>query len=191
VRPELDWLLVGLGNPGPEYQLSRHNIGFLVLDALAEVEGFRWSRSPLSETSEGTISGNRVLLLKPMTYMNLSGRAVAPVVRELGIALERVLVVHDDLDLPFGRLRFRKDGGDGGHKGVRSIVEAIGEDFLRLKVGIGRPQRKEEVIDYVLSPFSEEQMERLPQLLERTTEAILSLLEEGLQIAMNRFNASD
>lgn len=187
----MDWLLVGLGNPGPEYQLSRHNIGFLVLDALAEAEGFRWSRSPLSETSEGTISGNRVLLLKPMTYMNLSGRAVAPVVRELGIALERVLVVHDDLDLPFGRLRFRKDGGDGGHKGVRSVAEAIGGDFLRLKVGIGRPQRKEEVIDYVLSPFSQEQMERLPQLLERTTEAILSLLEEGLQIAMNRFNASD
>ncbi len=187
----MDWLLVGLGNPGSKYRLSRHNIGFLVLDALAEAQGFKWSRSPLSEISEGMIVSKRVLLLKPMTYMNLSGRAVAPVVRELDIPLERVLVVHDDLDLPFGRLRFRMDGGDGGHKGVRSVAEAIGGDFLRLKVGIGRPERKEEVIDYVLSPFSQEQMKKLPHLLERTTNALLSLFEEGLQIAMNRFNALD
>lgn len=191
MKPRGEWLLVGLGNPGPAYSLTRHNVGFMVLDALAEGQGLRWRRDPLAEVAIWERPGGPALLLKPLTYMNASGMAVQWAMKEGGVPLERVVVVHDDLDLPFGRIRIRRSGGDGGHRGVRSVIEAIGPHFLRLKIGIDRPPRKEEVIDYVLSPFREEEAQRLPEIIKRASEALLTLLEEGPERAMNLYNRSD
>lgn len=181
------WLVVGLGNPGPQYLLSRHNAGFLIVDAFAEAYGLKWRRRPLAEVAEGTTEA--VLLVKPLTFMNMSGEAVKELVDRYGLPLGRVLVVHDDIDLPFGRLRIKRGGGHGGHRGVASVMEAVGgEGFPRLKIGVGRPERKEEVVNYVLSPFSEEERSRLPEVIERAVGAIETVLLRGLDEAMNLFN---
>lgn len=182
------WLIVGLGNPGPRYLLSRHNAGFLIVDAFAEAHGLRWQRTPLADVAEGRI-GEGVLLAKPLTFMNLSGEAVRELVDRYGLPLDRVLVVHDDIDLPFGRLRVKRGGGHGGHRGVASVMEALGgEGFPRLKVGVGRPGRKEEVVDHVLSPFSEEERSNLPEVMERAVGALEAILLRGLDEAMNLYN---
>lgn len=191
MKIEGGWLLVGLGNPGPAYRFTRHNVGFMVLDALAEGQGIRWRRTPLAELALWEREGGLVVLLKPQTYMNASGIAVGQAVREWGFPPERVVVVHDDLDLPFGRIRLKRSGGDGGHRGVRSVIEAIGPNFLRLKIGIDRPPRKEEVVDYVLSPFSEGEAQMLPEVIKKASQALLTLLEEGPERAMNLYNRSD
>jgi len=179
---------VGLGNPGVEYRLSRHNMGFLVVDSFAQRYNLRWSKGFEGEWAFREINSKGILLFKPLTFMNLSGKAVEKLLLQVPIPREKLLVIHDDLDLPFGKLRLKRGGGDGGHRGLRSIIEAIGSDFPRLKIGIGRPERKEEVVQYVLSPFSEEQLEKLPRLLEKTNALLLGLIEEGLEQTMNRFN---
>jgi len=179
------WLIVGLGNPGREYALSRHNIGFLVIDLLKERWGIKlrpWRESLLGE-------GEGILLAKPLTFMNRSGEAVEGLQREWGIPIERILIVHDDIDLPFGRLRIKRKGGAGGHRGVESIILLLGrDDFPRLKIGIGRPPPQQEVTDYVLGRFSEEEYKTLPSLLERAKDAIYTIISEGLEQAMNLFN---
>jgi len=185
---EVEWIFVGLGNPGVEYRLSRHNMGFLVVDSFAQRYNFRWSKGFEGEWAFREINSKGILLFKPLTFMNLSGKAVEKLLLQVPIPREKLLVIHDDLDLPFGKLRLKRGGGDGGHRGLRSIIEAIGSDFPRLKIGIGRPERKEEVVQYVLSPFSEEQLEKLPRLLEKTNALLLGLIEEGLEQTMNRFN---
>jgi PTH1 family peptidyl-tRNA hydrolase len=182
-------VIVGLGNPGIRYKANRHNIGFQVVDRLAEANHIRNSTKRLkSFYGTGKIDSQEVVLAKPMTFMNRSGEAVTRLVDFFNVGMEDLIVVHDDLDLPFGRLRFKRRGGDGGHQGVRSIIEAMGENtFLRLKVGIGRPPRGMEVADYVLCNFDEIEQPLLSDVLSCAAEAITVLLSEGLQTAMNRY----
>jgi PTH1 family peptidyl-tRNA hydrolase len=194
-------IVAGLGNPGPQYALARHNVGFLVVDALADAHGVRFGpRKFDAETARGRIAGEDVLLAKPLTFMNLSGRSLAPLAAFYKVAPADLLVVHDDLDLPFGRLQLRERGGDGGHNGVRSIIAELGtREFKRLRVGIGRPRLPEEapeaaarrrgaVVDHVLSAFAPEDAPALEGVIARACEAIESVLRDGIARAMNRYN---
>ncbi|WP_456433134.1 aminoacyl-tRNA hydrolase [Thermosulfuriphilus sp.] len=181
------WLVVGLGNPGPTYQFTRHNIGFLVLEALVQKHSLpawkSWCFSLVVKTKG-------FVLARPQTYMNLSGRAVACLVKELGLSPSGLLVVHDDLDLPLGRIKLVRSGGAGGHRGVLSIIDVLGtKDFPRLKLGIGRPESGISVADYVLSPFREEEWGTVSEMIERALLAIEAVVQVGLEKAMNIFNA--
>ncbi len=188
-------LLAGLGNPGEEYARTRHNVGFRVIDTLAERHAVKLDRRKFkSRVGEGTLrSGNRrvrAVLLKPFTFMNLSGSALQATAHFFQVRPEDIIVVYDDLDLPFGRIRIRERGGDGGHRGIRSILDALGdESFVRLRVGIGRPAVPMDPIDYVLQPFTEEERDRLPAVLDRAADALEALVFEEPIVAMNRFNA--
>lgn len=190
VAPGPAWLVVGLGNPGPSYGATRHNVGFAVCDRLA----WRWRAQPWQEACSSRVAaagfaGETVLLAEPQTYMNRSGEALRALVGWTGLGADRVLIVHDDLDIPFGRLRIRTGGGTAGHNGLRSIMEALGTgDFLRLKVGIGRPEGAGETAEYVLSPFSPEEQPELPGLLERAADAVECIIVEGPSRAMNRYH---
>lgn len=188
--PDPDWLVVGLGNPGQRYEATRHNLGFLVLDEFApRCAAGPWVLRSQSLTAVGRVGDDPVLLVKPQTFMNRSGEALREFVERAGKGPDRLLVVHDDLDLPFGRLRVRTGGGTGGHRGIRSTVECLGRgDFLRLKVGIGRPEAAEGVVDFVLSPFSSEELRELPELLRRAADAVECIIVEGPSRAMNRFH---
>ena len=184
-------LIVGLGNPGREYALHRHNVGFRVLDVLAHDQGLTFVRhkEARARVAEGCLAGRAVVLAKPQTFMNLSGKAVARLSRLYKIPPQCILVVYDDLDLPLGRLRLRPEGGSGGHKGVRSIIDLLGnQSFPRLRVGIGRPPGNVEAADYVLQPFAPEEQPLLNVILKRAAAAALCWLEEGIEAAMERFN---
>lgn len=184
-------LIVGLGNPGERYVSHRHNVGFRVVEALAHTYRLSFSRQKRfqARVAEGRIAGQRAILAKPQTFMNLSGRAVGRLVRARGIELDRLLVVYDDLDLPLGRLRLRPEGGAGGHKGMRSITDALGSQaFARLRIGIGRPPGQMDPADYVLRPFQEQENPVLAQVVERAVAAIECWLAEGLVVAMDEFN---
>jgi PTH1 family peptidyl-tRNA hydrolase len=184
-------MVVGLGNPGTKYADHRHNAGFLVVDALARAHGlvFARRRRTRAYVAEGPIGERRILLAKPQTFMNLSGRAVGRLSRAHGIPPESILVVYDDLDLPLGRLRLRSEGGSGGHKGMRSIIEVLGtQAFPRLRVGIDRPPGRMDPADYVLQPFSTEEQACFAQVAERSVAAIECWLAEGIVAAMDRFN---
>ncbi|MDW7711479.1 MAG: aminoacyl-tRNA hydrolase [Deferrisomatales bacterium] len=182
--------MAGLGNPGARYAGTRHNVGFAVVDRLAG----RWRSGPWREegpcrVAEAEVEGAGVLLAEPQTYMNRSGLAVAPLAGRAVLPPERILVVHDDLDLPFGRLRIRVGGGAGGHRGVLSIAEALGTGaFLRLKLGIGRPEARGEEAEHVLSPFSAEEQEALAGWVERAADAAESIIVEGPSRAMHRYH---
>jgi PTH1 family peptidyl-tRNA hydrolase len=184
-------LIVGLGNPGDGYANHRHNIGFRVVEALARTHRLSFSRQKRfqAHVAEGRIAGRRTILAKPQTFMNLSGRAVGRLVRARGIELERLLVVYDDLDLPLGRLRLRPEGGAGGHKGMRSILDTLGSQaFPRLRVGIGRPPGQMDPADYVLRPFHVQEGPVLAQVVERAVAAVECWLVDGLVAAMDEFN---
>ncbi len=183
-------LIAGLGNPGPKYQLTRHNAGFLVLDRLTEIIRVSVDRTRFSGLyGEGNWFGVRLVLLKPQTFMNLSGRSVAEAARFYKIPPEDIVVVHDDLDLPFGQLRLKAGGGHGGHNGLRSIIAELGSaDFLRLRVGIGRPD-KGSAEKYVLAPFSPEESGFVRHVADGACEALEMLLQEGLPKAMSIFHA--
>ncbi len=184
-------LVAGLGNPGPEYASTRHNAGFMVLDRLARTLGIAWRQAPgPALEARGAVDGRRLVLLKPMTYMNLSGRAVAAAARRHGAGPEEICVVYDDLDLPPGALRIRGGGGGaGGHRGVLSIIEELGtKDFMRVRVGIGRPLPGQDAARHVLAPFPAAEWEAVAPALERAAEAVLAVLREGPERAMNRFN---
>ncbi len=184
--PAVKWLWVGLGNPGPQYALTRHNFGFLVLDYWAREKGLSFQKA--SYKSEVAFF-EEVALLKPQTFMNLSGQAVAPWVKELALSPRNVLVIHDDLDLPLGRIKFVPKGGAGGHKGVLSIIAALGtEEFPRLKLGIGRPPKGVPVAEYVLSPFEEGEWPTVEKVILRAFEALEFLRQEGLEKTMSLFN---
>jgi len=182
-------VIVGLGNPGVRYQMSRHNIGFQVVDRLAQINHIPISTRRLKSLSgTGQIDAQEVALVKPMTFMNLSGEAVKKSVNYFHVGMEDLIVVHDDLDLSFGRVRFKQRGGDGGHQGVRSIIESIdGNNFLRLKVGIGRPPKGMDPAEYVLNDFDQIEQPRLDEIVSLAAGAITVLLSEGLQIAMNQY----
>ncbi|MGQ9456931.1 MAG: aminoacyl-tRNA hydrolase [Anaerolineae bacterium] len=184
-------LVVGLGNPGPEYVRNRHNVGFLCLDRLAERHGISpWRRKHHALVAEGLVAGHPVVLAKPQTFMNLSGQAVRPLMRHYGVALADLLVVHDDLDLDLGVLRLRRQGSSAGHKGVQHIIDTLGSrEFPRLRIGVGRPAHGDPV-DYVLSDFTLDESIVIDRALDRAVEAIVAWLERGIEAAMNAFNAA-
>jgi len=183
-------LVVGLGNPGKPYEGTPHNVGYAVIEALARRHGYpRAKRAYDGRAAAGGIAGRDVLLLQPTTYMNLSGRSVAAAQRATGVAAERLLVVHDHIDLPFGRLRLSAGGGSGGHNGLKSISGLIGPEYHRLRVGVDRPPSTDPdvVADYVLSPFGEPRS-AVEALVERAADAVELWVELGLEEAANRLN---
>ncbi|MCL6614927.1 MAG: aminoacyl-tRNA hydrolase [Firmicutes bacterium] len=182
------YLLVGLGNPGVRYAHTRHNAGFLIVDELARGLGGRFTSHPARAlVARVALEGEEALLVKPQTYMNASGTAVAPLVHAYGVPFGRLLVILDDLDLPLGTLRFRRKGSAGGHRGLASIIASLGtEDFPRLRVGVGRPRG--EAAEYVLSPFTDEERGVFSATVERAVEGVHVFVREGLEAAMNRFN---
>jgi PTH1 family peptidyl-tRNA hydrolase len=178
-------LIVGLGNPGPKYAGNRHNIGFMVVDELLR----RWSGATSSKFSGDYARiqiGKPTAVLKPMTYMNRSGDSVGPCARYFDIEAPEILVVHDELDIPFGDLRVKSGGGHAGHNGLRSIIEHQGADFVRLRVGIGRPQVP--VIEHVLSDFSSEERQDLNSIIGRAADAVELAIKDGALAAGNKFN---
>lgn len=184
------YLIAGLGNPGPRYRTNRHNVGFMVIDALAED-----ARIPIRRVEfralvgKGTLEGESAILAKPQTFMNDSGQAVAPLMRFYKIPEEKLIVAHDDLDLPFGTLRLRPQGGAGGQKGMGSIMARLDtQKFARLRVGIGRPPGRMDPRDYVLHDFDPEEQEILPEVLQNAVGAIRRFIADGIEQAMNDFN---
>jgi PTH1 family peptidyl-tRNA hydrolase len=182
-------IIAGLGNPGPQYQWTRHNAGFLFLDRLASLENIAITRKTFSGLAgEWNYRGNRLILLKPQTFMNLSGRSVMQALQFYKLAPPDLIVVHDELDLPFGSVRFKQGGGHGGHNGLRSIKELLGrDDFLRLRIGIGRPPHGD-TSGYVLGTIPPPQMEQLSTILDGGLDMLEMMLDEGLPKAMSLFN---
>lgn len=168
-KPEIK-AIIGLGNPGPKFLKNRHNIGFLVLDALAENYNASWQKKDILELAEVRTDDKTILLIKPQTFMNTSGKVI-PFLQKKGIKPENILVVHDELEMPFGKQKIKFGGSAKGHNGLRSIIDYVGKDFWRLSFGIGRPERREDVGNYVLSNFSEE-MQAFNNALQNAVETI-------------------
>ena len=189
----MTWLIIGLGNPGKRYRLTKHNVGFRVVERFAEKKGIKLKRRlGKVQVGEGRIGAERIVIAKPLTYMNRSGVVVKKFIGELGIPLDHLLVVHDDLDMESGRIKIKEGGGHGGHKGVSSIIEQLGSsDFLRVKVGIDKPQTPEEGVDYVLSLFDNEQLPLIEESMEQASEAIEAIIVSGKDKAMSKYNATD
>lgn len=183
------WIIAGLGNPGKQYQRTRHNIGFMVADEITRrLQGDGTVRRFDAEIRERTSRLGRVVVLKPQTFMNLSGNAVSPALRWYRVPIDRLLVIYDDLDLPFGRLRLRPAGSSGGHNGVESIITSLGTDrFPRLRLGIGRADHPS-TIGYVLSRFSRAEEDDLKEVLARAADAALMWHLQGIDFAMNEYN---
>ena len=187
---ENTFLIVGLGNPGREYKDNRHNFGFLLMDRLTVRLNARMSRVQ-AKALVGSVNyeGNKIILAKPQTYMNLSGQAIQGLARFYKLPLENVIVAHDDLDLPFGTIRIRPRGGPGGQRGVASTIERLGsKDFRRLRLGIGRPPGRMDPAAYVLQDFPKADLPLLSEILDRAADAALTFVTEGLNAAMNKFN---
>jgi len=187
--PTLRLLVAGLGNPGREYATTRHNVGFMVVDELARRYGGAFRSKFSGELAEIRIDGERVALLKPLTYMNESGRSVAAAARFFKVKPDRLLAVHDEVDLEVGRLQARVGGGLAGHNGLRSIAQALGrQDFLRLRAGVGRPERGDPrpVADYVLSPFEPDV--DVDELVGRAADAVETIVRDGIDEAQRSFN---
>jgi PTH1 family peptidyl-tRNA hydrolase len=187
---EQRWLVVGLGNPGPSYAGHRHNVGFHVLDVLAGRMGGRFkAHKGRADVVEGRLESHPCVLAKPKSYMNLSGGPTAAMRDFYKVPVERIIVVHDELDIPFGTLRLKQGGGDNGHNGLRSITQALGSrDYLRVRFGIGRPPGRMEAADFVLRDFGSAERKELPVLLELAADAVNSIMSDGLAMAQNRFN---
>lgn len=184
------YLIAGLGNPGAEHAANRHNVGFRCVERLASIHGLAFDkRQKNGRVALGEIAGRRVVLVKPQTFMNESGRAVVALARFYRVPPEQMLVVYDDLDLPLGTVRLRPEGGSGGHKGMRSIIEHLGgQNFPRLRIGIGRPPGQMDPAAYVLQGFSAEEQPLVEEALERAVAAIETWLREGVVMAMSRHN---
>ena len=191
-------LIVGLGNPGRGYANNHHNIGFVCLNHFARRQGIRFDKKQgKARIGLGEVAGSEVVIAKPQTYMNRSGQSVSLLVRKFDVSPDDLLVIHDDLDFPLGKIRIRQGGSSGGHKGIESIISCLGsQNFIRIRVGIGRPIKNEgftefsedEIIAYVLSDFTPDEKQTITQVIPRVSEAILCLLTEGLVAAMNRYN---
>ena len=191
------YLVVGLGNPGARYEHNRHNVGFHIVDALAralskgDTPHFRDVPRYAGQLAEVSLGPRQVLLLKPQTYMNLSGESVLPVAEAYGVDIEHIIAIHDDVDLLPGRLKLKGGGGDGGHRGLRSMSQELESgDYLRVRVGVGRPEDPEqEVADFVLSDFDDDERELMDEAIGRAVQATRCLITQGLREAMNRFNS--
>jgi PTH1 family peptidyl-tRNA hydrolase len=189
------WLVVGLGNPGGEYAKNRHNVGFLVLDVLAARLGVRTGRHRryVAEVGEARLGvgadAPRLVLAKPMTYMNLSGGPVAGLAQFHKVSLDQVIAVHDELDIPYGQLRLKVGGGEGGHNGLRSMSRSLGsKEYIRLRFGIGRPPGRQDPADFVLSDFSAVERKELDFLLDRAADAVESVVQRGLEWTQNAYH---
>ena len=189
---EVRHLVVGLGNPGPRYAGNRHNAGFLVLDLLAERMGARFSAlRSIADVAEGRLNNQPAVLAKPRSFMNESGGAVAAVSRFYKIDVADIIVVHDELDLPFATLRLKRGGGEGGHNGLKSVSGSLSsKEYVRVRVGIGRPPCRQDPADYVLRDFGASERKELPLLIDRAADAVLSIMQNGLEAAQNEFNAA-
>jgi PTH1 family peptidyl-tRNA hydrolase len=188
----LPFLIAGLGNPGPQYRHTRHNVGFMLVDRLAARLGVKFSRlESKALVTKGEHNSRRLVLAKPQTFMNLSGQPVGSLLRFYKIPPARFMVAYDEVDLPLGTIRIRPDGGSAGHKGMASIIERLGgQEFPRLRLGVGRPPGRMQAADFVLQDFSAGEAEMLEVTLERGVEAVLTFVSEGLDAAMNRYNGT-
>ncbi|MCF3105555.1 aminoacyl-tRNA hydrolase [Streptomyces roseoverticillatus] len=190
------WLIVGLGNPGPEYAGNRHNVGFMVADLLAERMGakFKAHKASRAQVVEGRLgapglSSRRVVVAKPMSFMNLSGGPTTALRDFYKVSAERVIAVHDELDIDYGTLRLKLGGGDNGHNGLKSITKALGPDYLRVRFGIGRPPGRMQVADFVLKDFSSTERKELDYQVDRAADAVESLIVDGLERAQSTYNS--
>ncbi|UQI43314.1 aminoacyl-tRNA hydrolase [Streptomyces sp. HU2014] len=189
------WLIVGLGNPGPEYAGNRHNVGFMVADLLAERLGAKFkTHKARAQVVEGRLgapgpSSRRVVVAKPMSFMNLSGGPTAALRDFYKVPVERIVAVHDELDIDFGQLRLKLGGGDNGHNGLKSITKAMGPDYCRVRFGIGRPPGRMQVADFVLKDFSSTERKELAFEVDRAADAVETLIVDGLERAQGTYNA--
>lgn len=189
------WLIVGLGNPGPEYEKTRHNIGQMVLDELAKEVGgsFKKHSKASAVVVEGRLGfgGPKVILMKSLGYMNTSGGPVSAVAKFYGIDPDHIIVVHDELDIPFDTIKLKIGGGEGGHNGLRDITKALGtKDYYRVRTGIGRPPGRMDTADFVLKPFSSTEAKDLPFLISNAADATVMLIKEGLQATQQRYHGA-
>ena len=192
-RSSETWLIVGLGNPGREYENTRHNAGFRAMDILAQKLGCKPDKLKYQGLyCQATYQGKKLLLLKPQTFMNLSGRSVAPLAAFFKVPASRIIVMFDDISLPPGRLRIRADGSAGGHNGIKSIIAELGnQDFPRVKIGVGaKPHPDFDLADWVLSAFTAQEEKALQPALERAADAALAIIDHGVPEAANRFNGT-
>jgi peptidyl-tRNA hydrolase, PTH1 family len=194
-EPRGPWLIVGLGNPGPGYAGNRHNVGFAVTDLLASRLGGKFkSHKARARVVEGRIgmpgvSGRRVVVAQPMSYMNLSGGPVTALRDFYKVPLDRIVVIHDELDIDFGALRLKKGGGDNGHNGLKSLTKSMGSDYYRVRFGVGRPPGRMPVADYVLRDFSAAERKELDYFVDRAADAVESLIVDGLERAQSTYNS--
>lgn len=190
------WLVVGLGNPGPEYAMNRHNVGFMVVDLLAQRIGGKFKRAGKAQAQvlEGRIgpagpAGRRVILAKPMSYMNLSGGPVNALKDFYKVPVANIVAVHDELDIDYGTLRLKLGGGDNGHNGLKSMTKAMGAEYHRVRFGIGRPPGRMQVADFVLKDFSSGERKELDYFVDRAADAVEALVTEGLERAQGTYNS--
>ena len=187
------WLVVGLGNPGREYAGNRHNVGFMVAEELASRVGAKFGRHKraVAEVAEGRLGfgGPRLILVKPLTFMNLSGSPVASLAQFFKVPVENVIAVHDELDVPYGQVRVKRGGGEGGHNGLRSMSKSLGsKEYARVRFGIGRPPGRQDPADYVLSDFSGADRKELPFLLDRAADVAEAVVREGVEWTQNKYH---
>lgn len=184
-------IFVGLGNPTPEYSATKHNVGFMLADRLAEkISADNWREKFNALVAESFIDGEKILIVKPQTFMNLSGEAVAPIMNFYKLGVENLVVAHDDMDLPLGMIRLRPKGSGGGHHGVESIIQHLGgeQNFPRVRIGVGRPPKNWTVNHHVLSPFTQEDADKISAAIDELVPAVLCIFKEGINNAMNKFN---
>jgi PTH1 family peptidyl-tRNA hydrolase len=183
-------VIAGLGNPGRRYSKTRHNLGFMVLDKLASIYGIKVNKKGFdSHWGEGFIEREKVILTKPQTFMNLSGKAVRSILKGKRMETSDLLILHDDMDIELGKIRIRNRGGSGGHRGLKSIIDVIGTDrFIRIRMGIGRPEDKEEAEAYVLSPFKKSETPIISEAILMAIQASVTVVKDGVIEAMNKYN---
>jgi peptidyl-tRNA hydrolase, PTH1 family len=186
----IQWVVAGLGNPGEQYARSRHNAGFMTIDRIAKANGVELSKRRFKGvTAEVTLAGQATMLVKPQTFYNLSGECLADLLGYFKIPAERLIVVHDELDIEAGRLRLKRGGSDAGNRGVRSVAEALATpEFIRIRIGLGRPPADEQSKDYLLRALTASERQSLASSLDRATSAVVEIIESGLERAMNRYN---
>lgn len=184
------YLIIGLGNPEPEYSNTRHNMGFDTINIIAQNNNINISKSKFKGLCEtGIIQGKKVILLKPQTYMNLSGESVKEVVNFYNIELENIIVIYDDMDIEKGKIKIRKKGGSGSHNGMKSVINELQfSEFARVRVGIGQPDFRNDMVNYVIGKVSEEEQKILQQGVNSAAEAVEEIIKNGIDIAMNKFN---
>ena len=183
-------IIAGLGNPGSEYAKTKHNVGWMLADAIADrIGASSWKEQEKGMVAQGFIGGEKVLIVKPMTYMNNSGECIGALMRWFKLEPENIIVCHDDMDIPAGTIRIRKKGSAGGHNGIKSIIQHLGTElFPRVRIGIGRPLPKWTVVDHVLSDFSQEDVPKIKEAIEYLLPAVECMVTEDTDMAMNRFN---